>query len=151
LIIQVPFSWCFFVKGGGKRMADFSIPKSAGPQEEKIHSFQKLITENEEALKQLMTIIKELHEKDLLEATLVMLQAKEEITESNQNQLNHEQTTKLVHSLAAGLTEANQHMKENSKVKIFDLLQVLDDPDVNRAIRYLIYFLKGLGKGLKEK
>jgi uncharacterized protein YjgD (DUF1641 family) len=132
-------------------MADSGISKSADSQEEKIHSFQRLIAENEEALKQLMAIMKELRETDhLLETDFVKPQPKEEITEKAPNPFDREQKTRLIHSLTAGLAEANQHMEEDSKVKIFDLLQALDDPDVNRAIRYLIYFLKGLGKELQE-
>lgn len=41
--------------------------------------------------------------------------------------------------------------KAIKKIGMLDLVKVLNDPDINRAIGFGIHFMKGLGKGLKEE
>ena len=48
------------------------------------------------------------------------------------------------------MEEGNQHLQSNKKVGILDLMKVLKEFDINRAIGFGLHFLKGMGKGLKE-
>jgi uncharacterized protein YjgD (DUF1641 family) len=154
-----------------------AIPKPLFSEKEKGEkkgdSLRAILIEHEEALEQIMVIVKELHEAGVLETLTAMIQAKEKITEIGLKQINSEpvtnllsllmgtagaltqfdteQTPKLIRSLGTGLTEANQYSEADQRIKVFDLLKLLNDPDINRAIGFLIHFLKGMGKGLKAE
>ncbi|MCM3671987.1 DUF1641 domain-containing protein [Mesobacillus maritimus] len=147
-------------------------PTKAELQQQKLEDLQSLLAENDEALNQILKIVGELNDMGVLEAANSMLQAKEQIAkialgqvtrEPVTNMINNlmsaagaltsldpETTTKLVNSLTSGLDEGNKHLENPKKVGIFDLMKVLQDPDINRAIGFGIYFLKGMGQGLKE-
>ena len=142
-------------------------------EEKKQQSLHKLtdgLIENEEALQKTMDIVRELHDSGILEAAESMLKAKEDIAEVALGQISRkemtslinnvmaaagiltaidpEQTKKLLAGVTSGLEEAKE--KSNQKVRMFDLMKALKDPDVNRAINFGLHFLKGLGKGIKE-
>jgi len=118
--------------------------KRTDSEKEKVETLKKLVLENEEALNQCIVIMKLLYETGILQSTQTMLQP-------NETNKDNEQTEKLLRSLSKGFKEADQHTEKEDKMKIFDLLQLLNDPDINRAVRYFVYFLKGVGKGLKEQ
>lgn len=141
-------------------------------EEQKLAALKMLVAENEDALTQIMDIVGELHENGVLEAASAMLQAKEEIAKIALNQVNREPVTnfinnfmgasaaftnfdpgstkKLVSSVAAGIEEGNKYVESHKKIGVLDLMKVLNDPDINRAIGFGIHFLKGMGKGLKD-
>jgi uncharacterized protein YjgD (DUF1641 family) len=141
-------------------------------QHQKLEDLKTLLSENDEALNQILAIVGELNEMGVLEAANSMLQAKDEIAkvaldqvarEPVTNMINNlmgvagaltsldpETTTKLANSLTSGLDEGNKHLESNKKVGVLDLMKVLNDPDINRAVGFGIHFLKGMGKGLKE-
>ncbi|MDQ0200145.1 helical membrane plugin domain-containing protein [Neobacillus ginsengisoli] len=149
------------------------IPTVEEQAEQKLASLKMLLTENEDALNKIMDIVGELHQSGVLEAANAMLQTKEDIAKIALHQVNREpvtnfinnflgasvaftnfkpeQTTKLVSSVASGIDEGNKYVQSNKKVGILDLMKVLNDPDINRAIGFGIHFLKGMGKSLKEE
>ncbi|KOS30391.1 hypothetical protein ADK18_02995 [Bacillus anthracis] len=75
-----------------------------------------------------------------------MMGAAEALTE-----LDPELTKKITASLVTGLQKAKEQLKSNKKTKVIDLMKVLKDPDINRAITFGLNFLKALGKGLEKK
>ena len=141
-------------------------------QQQKLDDLQALLADNDEALNQILKIVGELNDIGVLEAANSMLQAKEQIAKIALGQvtrepvtnminnlmgaagaltsLNPETTTKLVNSLTTGLDEGNKHLENPKKIGILDLMKVLNDPDINRAIGFGIHFLKGMGQGLKQ-
>lgn len=142
-------------------------------EEKKQQSMTKLtdsLTENEEALQKTMVIVRELHDSGILEAAESMLKAKENIAEVALGQIGRKEMTSLINNvmaaasvltaidpeqtkkLLAGVTSGLEEAKENNhqKVRMFDLMKALKDPDVNRAMNFGLHFLKGLGKGIKE-
>ncbi|MBH8599625.1 MULTISPECIES: DUF1641 domain-containing protein [unclassified Thermoactinomyces] len=145
-------------------------------EEKKQQSLNQLkadLAENETALKKTLELVRELHDSGILEAVQAILKAKEEIAKITVSQLTRkpviniinnlmgaagtlaeidpELTQKLLKSVASGMEEAGEHLQKNKKVGIFDLVKVLSDPDINRAISFSIHFLKGMGKGLKGR
>ncbi|EJQ43347.1 hypothetical protein IEE_03525 [Bacillus cereus BAG5X1-1] len=142
-------------------------------KQQKLEDLKELLANNEDALNQMFNIVGELNDIGMLEAANSMLKAKEPITKIVLGQvtrepvtnlinnmmgvagalteLNPELTKKLVGSLLTGMDEGNQHLQSNKKVGILDLMKVLKDPDINRAIGFGLHFLKGMGKGLKEE
>jgi len=140
-------------------------------KEEKLENLKGLLSENEEMVNQVFTIMAELNDIGALEAATKLLEAKEDVAHIALGQLtrkpvtniinnlmgvagaltelNPETTTKLIESLNVGLDEANKAVESDEKVSAFKLLKMLNDPDVNRAVNFGVHFLKGLGKGLK--
>ncbi|MDR4458622.1 DUF1641 domain-containing protein, partial [Bacillus tropicus] len=125
-------------------------------KQQKLEDLKELLANNEEALNQMFNIVGELNDIGMLEAANSMLKAKEPIAKIVLGQvtrepvtnlinnmmgaagalteLNPELTKKLVGSVLTGMDEGNQHLQSNKKVGILDLMKVLKDPDINRAI-----------------
>ncbi|PDZ10984.1 hypothetical protein CON70_14175 [Bacillus pseudomycoides] len=142
-------------------------------KQQKLEDLKELLANNEEALNQMFNIVGELNDIGMLEAANSMLKTKEPIAKIVLGQvtrepvtnlinnmmgaagalteLNPELTKKLVGSVLTGMDEGNQHLQSNKKVGILDLMKVLKDPDINRAIGFGLHFLKGMGKGLKDE
>ncbi len=141
-------------------------------KEQKLENLKQLLSDNEEAVNQVFTIMAELNDIGALEAATKLLEAKEEVAHIALGQLtrkpvtniinnlmgvagaltelNPETTTKLIEGLNSGVDEANKALEADEKVSAFKLVKMLNDPDVNRALNFGVHFLKGLGKGLKE-
>ena len=140
-------------------------------KEQKLENLKQLLSENEDTVNQVFTIMAELNDIGALEAATKLLEAKEDVAHIALGQLtrkpvtniinnlmgaagalsnmNPETTTKLIDSLNIGLDEANKALDTDEKVSVFKLAKLMKDPDVNRAMNFGIHFLKGLGKGLK--
>ena len=141
-------------------------------KEQKLDNLKELLSENEEAVNQVFSIMAELNEIGALEAAMKLLEAKEEVAHIALGQLtrkpvtniinnlmgvagaltelNPETTTKLIEGLNTGVDEASKALESNEKISAFKLMKMINDPDVNRALNFGVHFLKGLGKGLKE-
>lgn len=141
-------------------------------QQQTLENLLSEVALNKDSLQETLLVLKELHESGLLEALKDLLKAKEKVAKIAVEQtlrepvtnlinnamaaggalteLNPEVTGKLVSGLANGIEKAEQGLEDNSKVKMFDLLKVLNDPDINRAIGFGLNLLKGVGEGLKE-
>ncbi|MBQ0138073.1 MAG: DUF1641 domain-containing protein [Kurthia sp.] len=152
-----------------------SIKKQLLTEEEytaqKLDSLKKLVSENDSAVAQILSLIGELDSIGALEAANKMLEAKEEVANialgqitskpvlnliNNMmgaagalTQLDPEVTTKLVTGLMSGVDEANKAVAESDKISKLKLLKMMNDPDVNRAMNFGVHFLKGLGSNLK--
>lgn len=140
-------------------------------KEQKLENLKQLLSENEDTVNQVFTIMAELNDIGALEAATKLLEAKEDVAHVALGQLtrkpvtnlinnlmgaagaltnlNPETTTKLIDSLTTGLDEANKAIEREEKVSVFKLAKLMKDPDVNRAVNFGIHFLQGLGKGLK--
>ncbi|MBN6885629.1 uncharacterized protein YjgD (DUF1641 family) [Cytobacillus horneckiae] len=131
------------------------------------------ITKNVDGIQETIKLLQELHESGILEAVNSLIEAKEQIakivvgqslrppvtnainnamaTAGILTEVNPETTKKMTDSLSKGLQKAEEGIQLNKKVGLFDLLKLMKDPDVNRAMRFGIDFLKGLGEGMKVK
>ena len=141
--------------------------------EQKLNDLKDLLTDNDQALQQIFSIVSDLNDIGALDAVNKMLAAKEDIAHIALGQISRkpvtniinqllavagllsamdpEMTKKLMGGLNTGLEDANNAIASDEKVTIFSLMKVIKDPDVNRALNFGIHFLKGLGKGLKEE
>ncbi|MFC7391467.1 DUF1641 domain-containing protein [Scopulibacillus cellulosilyticus] len=140
--------------------------------EMKLNNLKKQFANNEEGLNKILDIIEELNDIGVLEAADAMLHAKENIAKIVLEQVSREpvtnllntiigatgeimssdpeQTKALISSALAGINEGHQFVQADKKIRVIDLMKTLKDPDINRAIGFGIYFLKGMGKQLKE-
>ncbi|GEK34048.1 DUF1641 domain-containing protein [Kurthia sibirica] len=138
---------------------------------QKLASLKKLVTDNDRAVTQILTLIGELDSIGALEAANKMLEAKEEVANIALGQLTSKPvtnminnmmgaagalaeldpavTTKLVAGLMSGVDEANKAIETTDKISKLKLIKMMNDPDVNRAMNFGIHFLKGLGSNLK--
>lgn len=130
------------------------------------------VAQNADGIQETMKLLQELHESGILEAVNSLVEAKEKIAEiavgqmlrppvtnainnamaaaGTLTELNPEMTKKMMESVSKGFQKAEEGLRLNKKVGLFDLLKLMKDPDVNRAMGFGINFLKGLGEGLKE-
>lgn len=134
--------------------------------EQKLDSLKQLVSENDSAVQQILKLVGELDSIGALEAANKMLEAKEEVANIALGQLTSKPVTnminnmmgaagalasldpavteKLVGGLMSGVDEANKAVAENDKISTFQLVRMMKDPDVNRAMNFGIHFLKGL-------
>lgn len=140
-------------------------------KEQKLENLKQLLSDNEDTVNQVFTLMAELNDIGALEAASKLLEAKEEVAHIALGQMTRkpitniinnlmgaagalsdmdpQTTAKLIESINTGLDEANKAVNTDETVSVFKLLKLLKDPDVNRALNFGIHFLKGLGKGLK--
>ncbi|WCK55473.1 DUF1641 domain-containing protein [Aneurinibacillus sp. Ricciae_BoGa-3] len=141
-------------------------------KEQALDNLRDELADKDEALFKIMQLIGELNDSGILEAANSLLSAKEKvagillgqvsrkpITNLINNlmeasalltELNPESTNKIVGSMKSGLQKAQEDVETNKKVGVFELMKALNDPDINRALRFGMGFLKGLGQGLKD-
>ncbi|MCT6924157.1 DUF1641 domain-containing protein [Metasolibacillus sp.] len=140
-------------------------------QAQKLEDLKQLVANNEDAVKQIFTILTELNDIGALEAASKLIEAKEEVAHIALGQLTRKPitnimnnlmgvagalsdmdpatTAKLIDALNSGLDEGNKAVEADEKIGVLQLMKQLKDPDVNRAVNFGVHFLKGLGKGLK--
>lgn len=142
-------------------------------QQEKLEQLQASLAKQEQAIQQLLELSGELQEMGALDAVHAMLQAKEKIAGIAIDQASREPVTNLINNVMAaaasataidpemtkkivagverGLHEAELGNGHTSKVGLLQLAAALNDPDINRAVKFGLNFLKGMGKGLSEE
>ncbi|MED4877638.1 DUF1641 domain-containing protein [Anoxybacillus geothermalis] len=152
-----------------------TIQKRQMSEEEKraeaLAKLKAAVGDSEEAVRELLDVIEQLHESGLLEAASALLKSREKVAKIVVGQLNQkpvttminhafalaglassldpEKTAKLLEHIAEGAMEAyEQTAVETKKIGLFDLLKALNDPDVNRAIRFFLSVLKAIGQRL---
>ncbi|MBT2659011.1 DUF1641 domain-containing protein [Bacillus sp. ISL-18] len=144
-------------------------------EQKKMHSLENLLSgvaQNEDSLLETLNLMQELHDSGIMDALGSLLKAKEKAAKIAVSQLTRqpvtnminnamaaggilteldpETTSKLAKSLTAGLKKAEQGLKADSKLGLFDVMKALKDPDINRALGFGFNLLKGMGEGLKE-
>ncbi|MGG1552790.1 DUF1641 domain-containing protein [Paenibacillus ferrarius] len=149
------------------------VPTEEERQKQSLDQLSAELADNREAIKKTLDIIKELHESGLLEAAESLLKAKgpiskiligqaarKPVTNTINNlmgaagvlsELNPALTKKLLNGVTSGLAAAEERLESDKKVSLLELVKVMNDPDVNRALGFGISFLKGLGQGLNSE
>jgi uncharacterized protein YjgD (DUF1641 family) len=144
-------------------------------EQKKIQSLENLLSgvaQNKDSLLETLNLLQELHDSGIMEGLGSLLKAKESaakiavgqltrkpVTNMINNamaaggiltELDPETTSKLAKSLTIGLQKAEQGLKADTKLGLFDLMKAIKDPDINRALGFGFNLLKGIGEGLKE-
>ncbi|WP_239255069.1 DUF1641 domain-containing protein [Listeria ilorinensis] len=147
---------------------------SPTPEEQQDQNLQELkneLAKEESGFKEMIEFVRLLNESGALEAVNSAVKAKEEIAktflnewrkEPTTNAINNlmltsqlltetkpEQTAALIKKMKETAKQAKESAKEEEILGLFGLMKALKDPDVNRALRYGITFLKGMGENLK--
>ena len=142
-------------------------------QQAKVNELQAQIVEQQQSLNKIIELTAELDKAGILDTLNAMIKAKDEIAgiavhqasrEPMTNMLNNamnmagiltsidpEVTEKLKNGIADGIHEAELYSGTNDKISIIQLMKAINDPDINRTIKYGLDFLKGMGKGLNGK
>lgn len=137
---------------------------------QKLDELQGLITEQNATIRKILEITGELDDTGIIDALKAMVIAKDDLVkiavdqtgrEPVTNLLNHfmnlsevvavidpEVTAKIGASVKSGLDAAELYRNNGQTVNIIDLMRALNDPDTNRAIKFGLDFLKGMGKEL---
>ncbi|TKC14940.1 DUF1641 domain-containing protein [Robertmurraya kyonggiensis] len=148
------------------------ILKEEEKQAEKLQGVIQNLAENADGITETIKLLQELHESGVLEALNSLIEAKEKVAKIAVGQLlrppvtnainngmaaagaltelDPEMTKKLVNGMMRGIQKAEQELQTNKKIGIFDLMKLMKDTDVNRALTFSLYLLQGIGAGLKE-
>lgn len=140
-------------------------------KQEKMAAIKDQIVTEDAAFLEALELVKALHDSGALDMINSTLKAKEDIAttflnearkEPATNAINNlmisgklltdtkpEQTEKLLEGLANAQAKANESLKDDTTLGLFGLAKAMKDPDVNRALRYGLAFLKGVGQELK--
>jgi uncharacterized protein YjgD (DUF1641 family) len=144
-------------------------------EQKKIQSLENLISgvaDNKDSLLETLELLQELHNSGIMDALGSLLKAKESAAKIAVGQLTRQPvtnminnamaaggilteldpvtTSKLAKSLTTGLQKAEQGLKDDTKIRLFDLMKAIKDPDINRVLGFGFNLLKGMGEGLKE-
>jgi len=55
----------------------------------------------------------------------------------------------LINGIKKGMEEGANNRDTAKDINAFQLMKYMKDPDINRAINYLVHFLKGMGRTLE--
>ncbi len=136
----------------------------------KMQELQSLITEQQESLNKIIEITAELDNAGVLDALSAMVKAKDQLAGIAVTQASREPMTNLINnvmnatgllttldsevtanlkdSVSKGIEEAELYKGNGDKVSVLQVMTALNDPHINRAVKYGLDFLKGMGKGL---
>ncbi|MBE3557396.1 MAG: DUF1641 domain-containing protein [Firmicutes bacterium] len=124
---------------------------------------------HKEALDQLFALLDQLAESDLLQAMAALLGARKELlailakrflpttvhTVQDAEEvwrwldaLPPTHLQQLFSGVQAGALQAEQVMHSSQSLRLFALVRMVRDPDINRALRGMFAFLKGMGQAL---
>lgn len=145
------------------------------PEQQKEQTLNQLLatlTDNAEGLQQTVKLLQQLNESGILPALQALLQAKEQVASIAMEQLlrppvtnminnamaaagalssiEPETTRKLMDSVSQGLQKAEEGLVNNDSTSLWDLIKVIKDSDLNRALTFGLNLLKGLGQGLQK-
>lgn len=142
-------------------------------KQQKLAELQSLIAEQDQAINKILAITGELDDAGIFDALQAMVKAKENLAqiavdqaarEPVTNIINHvlkasgvlssidpAVTEKLATGIKKGLDEAELYRANGEKVGAYQLMTALNDPDINRAVKFGIDFLKGMGKELGKE
>lgn len=137
-----------------------------------LEEIEHALVENKEAILQSMTLMKNMHDRGVIEMasalfgqgdkvmhTLMETLDKPESTNAIKNGLllmgtigliNVKQLEPLLIRLDSGIAKVAEAEDTEDKTSIFDLLKALRDPEINRSITLLMSFLKGMGENTSK-
>ncbi|KQL53999.1 hypothetical protein AN964_11135 [Heyndrickxia shackletonii] len=106
---------------------------------------QPFLENNKEHIYELVTLVKHLEEYNLLSIV------NESITKySNRlNGINSKDMDQLIFGIKKGIEEGSANIDTGKDINAFQLMKYLKDPDINRAINFLVHFLRGMGRTLE--
>lgn len=146
------------------------IPDSVEEQHQAIKELIEMTAENRQALMDLLEIVQEAHDAGITDIVKGALKARHKvgsiaIQQMNQPAVYHivknmfsiiglvggldsKKMTHLFDSLEHGVNQATDAINTDDNTTVWDLVKILKDPDINRAITMLMGFLKGMGSHL---
>ncbi|MBL5843919.1 DUF1641 domain-containing protein, partial [Bacillus sporothermodurans] len=88
----------------------------------------------------IMKFIQVLKEKNILPVITAIL------TKNDNN--DSTEIGKITNGIKKGVESSMESLNAGKELNTFQLMKLMKDPDINRAITFLLAFLKGMGKSL---
>lgn len=164
------------LKEGGYKMAKAIThlnKKKPDPVEEQRQAIEQLIemtADSRNALMDMLECLQEAHDAGLNDIIKGVLKARHKagaiaIQQMNQPAIYHmvknlfsvvglvgsldsKKMEHLFESVEQGVNHATESINSDTQTSIWDLMKVLKDPDINRAVTMVLGFLKGMGSHL---
>jgi uncharacterized protein YjgD (DUF1641 family) len=145
-------------------------PTKESKEQEVFRQLQESVAEHAEALQSLLLLVQDLQNSEVFDILHALFNSKEKISSIALEQILKpsvlntiknamtavgfvgkippDQFNTLIHALVSGLERGQEKVVSNQRIGAFTLVSALRDPDVNRAITWLVGFLKGMGEQL---
>ncbi|MBM7583970.1 uncharacterized protein YjgD (DUF1641 family) [Bacillus pakistanensis] len=142
-------------------------------QADRLESVVQNLADNADGITETIKLLQELHESGVLEALNSLIEAKEEVAKIAVGQLlrqpvtnainngmaaagaltelDPEMTKKIINGMTRGIQKAEKELRSKQKMGVFELVKLMRDKDVNRALTFTLYLLQGIGAGLNEQ
>ncbi|MBB2478835.1 DUF1641 domain-containing protein [Bacillus sp. APMAM] len=106
---------------------------------------QPFLENNKEHIYELVTLVKQLEAYNLLSIV------NESITKYSNRLIgiNSKDMDQLIFGIKKGIEEGSANIDTGKDINAFQLMKYLKDPDINRAINFLVHFLRGMGRTLE--
>ncbi|MGM7702828.1 DUF1641 domain-containing protein [Pseudalkalibacillus sp. Hm43] len=144
------------------------VPSKDQIREQGMEEIEDALVERKEAVLEMLTLVDRLHESDVLPLLSALVHHKDQATSALFQEINRPQNAQfarnmvdlmgflgkvefekmqpLMERMNEGILEANKEEEKEDLISMFQLLKALKDPEINRSIRMLLAFLKGMGR-----
>jgi uncharacterized protein YjgD (DUF1641 family) len=143
-------------------------PSKEKNREKGIEEIEDALVERKEAVLEVITLVDRLHESELLPLLSALVNHKDQATSALFREINRPDNAQFARNMVdlmgflgtiefenmqpflerinEGMLEANKEEENDDLISMFQLIKALKDPEINRSIRMLLAFLKGMGK-----
>lgn len=111
--------------------------------EKDLKDMETTYIENKDSFLELVHLIELLKDRNILPLMNSLLSKQE-------NRINSDHLETLKKGITKGFEEAATSVNTGKDLTTFQMMKLLKDPDINRAVSFFASFLKGLGKNIKD-
>lgn len=144
------------------------VPSKESIREKGMEEIEDALVERKEAVLEVITLVDRLHESELLPLLCALVNHKDQATSALFGEINRPENAQFARNMVdlmgflgtiefekmqpfmerinEGMLEANKEEENDDLISMFQLIKALKDPEINRSIRMLLAFLKGMGK-----
>ncbi|WP_408007723.1 DUF1641 domain-containing protein [Pseudalkalibacillus sp. A8] len=144
------------------------VPSKDEFREKGMEEIEQALAERKDAIIELIHLVDRLHESDLLPLINALVNHRDLATSAFFREINRPHNAKFARNVVdfigflgtiefknmqpfmekinKGMLEADVEEEKDDMISMFQLIKALKDPEVNRSIRVILAFLRGMGK-----
>ncbi|MCF6410247.1 DUF1641 domain-containing protein [Pseudalkalibacillus salsuginis] len=144
------------------------VPSKDEAREKGIEEIEQALAERKDAILELIDLVDRLHESDLLPFISALVNHRDQARSAFFREINRPHNAKFARNVVdfigflgtiefekmqpfmekinRGILEADIEEEKDDMISMLQLIKSLKDPEVNRSIRSILAFLRGMGK-----
>ncbi|WP_221566860.1 DUF1641 domain-containing protein [Alkalihalobacillus sp. TS-13] len=144
------------------------VPSKEEVREKGMEEIEQALAERKDAILDLIVLVDRLHESEMLPLLSALVNHRDQATSAFFREINRPHNAKFsrnvvdfigflgtiefskmqpfMEKINQGVLEATEEEEKEDVISMFQLIKTLKDPEVNRSIRMILAFLKGMGK-----